>query len=103
MLNAHEAVNINNISISAAAAAAHISPTLIDLAIANDVTLLCFPPKLTHILQPCDVALYRTMKVELSKVVHQVTLLRGDCWISKHTFPAIFKNVAEKTFTAGTW
>ena len=78
-------------------AAAHISPTLIDLAIANDVILLCFPPKLTHILQPCDVAICRTMKAELSKVMHQVKMLRGDCWISKHNFPAIFK-----TFTAGT-
>ena len=82
-------------------AAAHISPTLIDQAIANDVILLCFPPKLTHILQTCDVAIYRTMKAELSKVMHQVKMLRGDCWVSKHNFPAIFKNVAEEAFTAG--
>ena len=27
----------------------HISPELIDAAIANNVNLLCFPPKLTHI------------------------------------------------------
>ena len=67
------------------------------LAIANDVILLCFLPKLTHIQLPCNVAIYCIMKAELSKVTHQVKILRKDCWISKHKFPAIFK-----TFTAGT-
>ena len=48
-------------------AAAHISPRLIDMAIANDIILLCFPPKLTNILQPCDVVVYRRMKAEIGR------------------------------------
>ena len=79
-------------------ASAHISPKLIETAIANDVILLCFPPKLTHILQPCDVAIYRKMKAELSQVMQQVKMLRGDYWISKQKFPAVFKEVMERTF-----
>ncbi len=82
-------------------ATAHISPRLIDLAIANDIILLCFPPKLTHILQPCDVGIYRKMKSELSKVMHKVKMLRGDLWISKQNFPAVFKSVFENTFVPG--
>ena len=81
-------------------AAAHISPKLIDMAISNDVVLLCFPPKLTHILQPLDVAIYRRMKSELSHVMHQVKMLRHGCWINKSKFPGVFKEVMQKTFTS---
>ena len=80
-------------------ASAHMSPALIDMAIQNNVILLCFPPKLTHILQPCDVGVYRKLKTEVSKVVNQVKLFRGECWVSKRNFPAVFREVEEKTFT----
>ena len=36
-------------------ASAHLGPDLIDEVIANDVILLCFPPKLTHLLQPDNI------------------------------------------------
>ena len=80
-------------------ATAHLSPQLIDLAIENNIVLLCFPPKLTHILQPCDVVVFKRMKSEISRVMHQVRMLRGDVWINKQRFPAVFKYVCEKTFT----
>ena len=80
-------------------ASAHISPELINLAISNDIILLCFPPKLTHILQPCDVAMFRKMKAEISKTMHQLKFLRGDMWIQKQNFPGFFATVMENTFT----
>ena len=79
-------------------ASAHISPELIDCAIDNDVILMCFPPNLTHLLQPCDVGLYRSMKANLSTTMRQLKLLRGDLWISKAKIPAVFREVFEKTF-----
>lgn len=39
-------------------ASSHVSAPLIRSAIANDVILLCLPPKTTHITQPLDVAVY---------------------------------------------
>ena len=79
-------------------ASAHISAELIDCAIENNVILMCFPPNMTFVLQPCDVGMFHTLKCELSKVLHQVKLLRSDLWVSKPKFPAIFKPVYEKTF-----
>ena len=43
-------------------ASAHITVQLIDKAIEENIIILCFPPKLTHILQPLDVVIYRTLK-----------------------------------------
>ena len=51
-------------------ASVHLGIELIDAAIANDVILLCFPPKLTHILQPCDVGIYRAMKAISNSMQH---------------------------------
>ena len=80
-------------------ASAHLGIDLIDAAIANDVILLCFPPKLTHILQPCDVGIYRTMKANVSHTMQQIRLLRGEMWVNKGKLPAILRDVFEKTFT----
>ena len=80
-------------------ASAHLGIELIDAAIANYVILLCFPPKLTHILQPCDVGIYRSMKANISSTMQQIRLLRGDMWINKGKVPAILREVIEKTFT----
>ena len=80
-------------------ASAHMSLQLIEKAIEEDVILLCFPPKLTHILQPCDVGIYKTMKAELSKVMGSLRMIRSNLWINKAQFPPVFKQVAETTFT----
>ena len=80
-------------------ASAHLSPHLIDAAIKNDVILLCFPPKLTHILQPCDVGIYRSMKANLSRIMQQLKMLRGELLVSKSKIPAVFRDAFENTFT----
>ena len=83
-------------------ASAHMGPDLIEAAIANDVVLLCFPPKTTHLLQPCDVGLYRTMKSQLRRTMQQVKMLRGELGIQKHNIPAIFREVFLNSFTAAS-
>ena len=80
-------------------ASAHLGVKLIDTAIQNDVILLYFPPKLTHILQPCDVGIYRTMKANVCNTMQQIRMLRGEMWINKTKVPAILREVFEKTFT----
>ena len=52
-------------------ASAHLRTNLIDAVIKNDVILLYFPPRLTHILQPCDVGIYRSMKGNLSQIMQR--------------------------------
>ena len=80
-------------------ATAHISLELIEMAVANQVILLCLPAKLTHLLQPCDVVIYKRMRSEIAKVMQAVKMLRGDLWVTKSRFPTIFKEVFENTFT----
>ena len=80
-------------------ATAHVSLELIEMAMANQVILLCLPAKLTHLLQPCDVVIYKRMRSEIAKVMQAVKMLRGDLWVTKSRFPTIFKEVFENTFT----
>ena len=71
-------------------ASAHLGIALIDAAIANDVILLCFPPKLTHILQPCDVGIYRAMKANISNSMQHSRMLRGELWLNKEEYLQFF-------------
>lgn len=80
-------------------ASSHVSVELIRSAIANDVILLCLPPKTTHITQPLDVAVYRKMKIETAKIVNQAKMVKSDLWISKKQVSSVFKVIFEKSFT----
>ena len=82
-------------------ASAHLGPELIDSAIQNNVILVCFPPKLTHLLQPCDVSLYKAMKSNTASCMQKVKLIRGELWVGKHNFPGIFNEIFLKTFCPG--
>ena len=83
-------------------ASAHLGPELIEAVKANDVILMCFPPKLTHILQPLDVAVYRSLKANIDSTMKGLTVLRGDMWINKSAVPRVFKEAYEQTFTMPT-
>ena len=80
-------------------ASAYMGPDLIDMAVENNVILLCFPPKTTHILQPCDVGIYKTMKAALKRSIQHVKLLRGHMNIEKRKVPAIIREGFLKAFT----
>ena len=55
----------------------HISLALIELARANNVHLICFPPHCTHLLQPLDVSVFSPLKSSWKKVLkdHQIASL----------------------------
>ena len=80
-------------------ASTHMGPELIDLAMKNQVVLMCFPPKTTHVLQPCDVGIYKCMKAELRRSLQLVKLLRGHDVIEKRKAPAIIREGFLKAFT----
>ena len=45
----------------------HVSIDVIELARANDIHLLCLPSHTTHILQPLDVGVFKSFKLNFSK------------------------------------
>ncbi|KAJ8893666.1 hypothetical protein PR048_006266 [Dryococelus australis] len=47
----------------------HITPQVIELAKENDVHILTFPSHTTHILQPLDVGVYKTLKSVWQKTI----------------------------------
>ena len=80
-------------------ASSHISCPLIKSAIANDVILLCLPPKTTHITQPLDVAVYRKMKIETAKVMSQAKLIKSNLWVAKKNVSQMFRIIYKTSFT----
>ncbi|KZS19939.1 Uncharacterized protein APZ42_013502 [Daphnia magna] len=65
----------------------HMNIRISDICTENDIVLICFPPNTTHILQPCDVALFKPLKGLWKAKVHE--------WTGKHpTNKVPVKNMA---------
>ena len=77
----------------------HCTPDVIQIARENNVILLALAPHTTHLCQPLDVAVYRSFKIHLSKVVKIGQALRGDLWISKSNVARIIKQPFEASMT----
>ena len=60
----------------------HCSPQLIECVTKNHVTLLALLPHTTHICQPLDVSVYKSLKSNLSKLINLGKILRGDFWVA---------------------
>ena len=79
--------------------ASHVSIELIELARANNIHLLCLPAHTSHILQPLDVGVFKSCKVNFSKscssyiaknpgrviTTDVIASLIGSAWSSSHT------------------
>ena len=77
----------------------HCSPDLIHIARENNVILLALAPHTTHLCQPLDVAVYRSFKIHLSKLVKFGQALRGDLWIAKSNVGRVLKQPFEACMT----
>ena len=77
----------------------HCSPDIIKIAKENNVTLLALAPHTTHLCQPLDVAVYKSFKVQLSKLVKLGQALRGDVWVSKSNIARMLKQPFESSMT----
>lgn len=73
----------------------HLTIDVIDLAREHNVILYCLPPHTTHLLQPLDVAVFRSLKAYFSKLCGQVKLLTLGTSkvvnVSRKNFTAIFR------------
>lgn len=77
----------------------HCSPPLIEAAVKNNVILLALPPHTTHICQPLDVAVYKSFKSHLSRLLNMGKMLRGDFWVSKKDVAAVLKSPFEESMS----
>ena len=48
----------------------HYQPEVINLALENDVIVLCLPPHATHATQPLDCGVFSPLKAQWSKICH---------------------------------
>lgn len=69
----------------------HCSAPLIQKAKEENIFLFVLVPHTTHICQPLDVAVYKSLKVHISKMIKIGQALRGDLWIAKKDVPRIIK------------
>ena len=69
----------------------HCSTDLIEKAKQENVILFALVPHTTHICQPLDVAVYKSLKVHLSKFIKLGQAIRGELWIPKKEVPRIIK------------
>ena len=49
--------------------ASHFTPEVIQAAVDNNIEFVCLIPNSTHILQPLDVAVFRSVKVEWRRIM----------------------------------
>jgi len=76
----------------------HISLSLIELARANKVHLICFPPHCTHILQPLDVSVFSSLKSSWKKVLKEHQIASCAATVMKEDFPALLAKLWDNSF-----
>ena len=84
----------------------HLTIDLIDLARENNVILYCLPPHLTYLLQPLDVAVFKSLKDHFTRFCHQAKLISlmstSILAVNRNNFTAIFKEAFEKSMVMAT-
>ena len=71
----------------------HVSKTVVELAIANNIELLCLPAHTSNILQPLDVGVFKTVKAKWRtclKTYYDETRYKN---VDKAAFPCLLKRL----------
>jgi hypothetical protein len=76
----------------------HISVRIIDLAIKNNITIICIPPHTSHALQPLDVGVYGPVKAAWREIVEVFFRKSNAKIIDKHDFSGLIAQLYEKAF-----
>ncbi|CAL4077478.1 unnamed protein product, partial [Meganyctiphanes norvegica] len=75
----------------------HLTFRTIELAMENNVTILCLPPNTSHALQPLDVSVFRSLKAIYSSVCREhFSSGRRVKSVNKELFPSLLKKVCDK-------
>ena len=77
----------------------HCSVEVIEAARENHVVLMALPPHTTHLCQPLDVAVYKSFKTHLSRLVKLGQSLRGNLWIPKSNIARIVTQPFEESMS----
>lgn len=68
----------------------HLNMSLAEYCAHNGIFIYCLPPNATHIIQPCDVGIFRPLKVKWREQVRKLKRQRTP--INTVNFAGIFKN-----------
>ncbi|XP_068896460.1 uncharacterized protein [Tenebrio molitor] len=79
----------------------HYSIELYEFCVKKKIILYCLYPNSTHILQPCDVTIFRPLKVEWKKVC-QAHKQKTSASITRYNFCPLFKEAFEKASQPNT-
>ncbi|CAF4491542.1 unnamed protein product, partial [Didymodactylos carnosus] len=71
----------------------HQSVRTIELAIENDVLLLCIPPHSTHVLQPLDVIFFKPIKQKYREILSEYYRTSRYKNVTKDIFPTLLKKL----------
>lgn len=79
----------------------HIGMDLYNLCTQNGIILYCLLPNATHILQPCDVSVFKSIKVHWKKIVlqHKQKTTKS---VNKNVFATLFKEAYENAIQPNT-
>ena len=84
----------------------HASIEILQAVIDSNVILYCLPPHTIHILQPLDVAVYRSLKAHFSKITDFIVIAtfgqKRKVSINKTNFAVIFKEAFEAAMNMKT-
>lgn len=73
----------------------HINVELFEFCVQNSIVLYCLPPNATHIIQPCDVSIFKSLKTAWKQVVQQHKQMTNK-YITKATFAPLFKKAFDQ-------
>ena len=76
----------------------HISLKLIETARSNNVHLVCFPPHVTHLIQPLDVGVFAPVKHQWAKTLKSYQIESRASTVTKEDFPGLLAELYEKSF-----
>nr|XP_054771780.1 uncharacterized protein LOC129279702 [Lytechinus pictus] len=74
----------------------HQSPEVASFCRENGIILYRLPPNATHLLQPCDVSLFRSLKAEWNNAERAFRITHPGYFVTKSTFAGVFKKAWER-------
>ena len=77
----------------------HMTLDLIDLARENNIILFCLPPHTTHLLQPLDVSVFKSLKDHFYRSLRAFCFVKRNFVVSKKEFASVVKEPFEKAFS----
>ena len=73
----------------------HISPHVVELAVQNNIELLCLPAHTSSILQPLDVGVFKAVKSAWRKCLHTYYDETSYSNVDKRAFPCLLKRLCD--------